>query len=141
MTERGLLIQTGDVVPAYPYLWVWQSRRGEEAGRKDRPVCVAIAIQSADGLTHLALLAITGTTPSADQRAVEIPPHRPPRVQTGLDHRLRIQLRHSGAVVLAGAAGFGPAEAFAEFFEGRAEGVWSDPCERANPRRSALIAA
>lgn len=74
MTERSVSIETGDVVPAYPYLWLWQSQRGEEEGRKSRPVCVAIASQGADGLTHLALLAITGTAPRADQLAVEIPP-------------------------------------------------------------------
>jgi hypothetical protein len=35
---------------------------------------VAIASRGADGLTHLALLAITGTAPRADQLAVDIPP-------------------------------------------------------------------
>ncbi|MEK4035858.1 hypothetical protein WOA01_24030 [Methylocystis sp. IM2] len=35
---------------------------------------MAIASRGADGLTHLALLAITGTAPRPDQLAVEIPP-------------------------------------------------------------------
>jgi len=74
VTERRVPIDTGDIVPAYPYLWRWQSRRGETEGRKSRPVCVAITARSADGLTHLALLAITGAAPRADQSAVEIPP-------------------------------------------------------------------
>ena len=67
-------ISTGDVVPSYPYLWLWQRERGEEEGRKDRPICVAVASRGNDGLTHLALLAITGTHPRVDQLAVEIPP-------------------------------------------------------------------
>ncbi len=66
-------IRTGDVLPRYPYFWRWQQARGEEAGRKGRPVCVAISIKDEAGLTHLALLAITGTEPGADQRAVELP--------------------------------------------------------------------
>jgi hypothetical protein len=74
VTERDASIETGDVVPAYPYLWLRQSWRGEEEGRKRRPVCVTVAIRATDGLTHLALLAITGTPPRAEQRAVEIPP-------------------------------------------------------------------
>jgi hypothetical protein len=67
-------ISWGDVVPSYPYLWLWQRDRGEEEGRKDRPICVAVATRGPDGLTHLALLAITGTSPREDQLAVEIPP-------------------------------------------------------------------
>jgi hypothetical protein len=66
-------ISTGDVVPSYPYLWLWQRERGEEEGRKDRPICVAVSSRGNDGLTHLALLAITGTSPRDDQLAVEIP--------------------------------------------------------------------
>ncbi len=67
-------VSTGDLISSYPYLWLWQRDRGETEGRKDRPVCVALAVRSADGLTHLALLAITGTPPRSDQVAVELPP-------------------------------------------------------------------
>lgn len=74
VTERRASIEIGDVVPAYPYLWLWQRGRGEEEGRKSPPVCVAIVSRGADGLTHLALLAVTGSTPRADQVAVELPP-------------------------------------------------------------------
>ena len=56
----------------YPYLWRWQSERGETAGRKERPVCVALPLVR-DGMTHLFLLAITGTLPGADRIALEIP--------------------------------------------------------------------
>ncbi len=67
-------LSTGEIISAYPYLWLWQRDRFETEGRKERPVCVAVAVKGVDGLTHLALLAITGTPPRADQRAVEIPP-------------------------------------------------------------------
>src|SRR5690349_9809646 len=44
----------------YPYLWRWQRERGETEGRKERPVCIVVAVQNPrDALTHLALLAIT----------------------------------------------------------------------------------
>jgi hypothetical protein len=65
---------TGDIVLAYPYLWRREKDRGEDAGRKDRPVCVAIAMKDPAGLTHMALLAITGSEPTGDQKAVELPP-------------------------------------------------------------------
>ncbi|WP_064709406.1 hypothetical protein [Rhizobium bangladeshense] len=59
---------------SYPYLWAWQQQRGETEGRKQRPVCVVIAIRSAsDGNTHLVLLAITTQPPQAGRIALEIP--------------------------------------------------------------------
>jgi hypothetical protein len=64
---------TGDIVPAYPYLWRREKDRGEDAGRKERPVCVTIAMKDPAGLTHMALLAITGSEPTGDQTAVELP--------------------------------------------------------------------
>ncbi|HLH47871.1 MAG TPA: hypothetical protein VKV96_00910 [Roseiarcus sp.] len=57
----------------YPYLWRWQRERGETEGRKIRPVCVVLAVRSAEGLTHLALLAVSSRPPGADQIAVEAP--------------------------------------------------------------------
>ena len=65
-------LRPGDIV-RYPYLWRWQRDRNETAGRKDRPVCVIVAARGRDGLTHLALLAISSREPSADQGATEIP--------------------------------------------------------------------
>jgi hypothetical protein len=66
-------IETGDIVPSYPYLWRRERDLGEDAGRKPRPVCVAISIKDEAGLTHLALLAITGTEPLPGQESIEIP--------------------------------------------------------------------
>ncbi len=63
----------GDVI-AYPYLWKWQSARGETEGRKTRPVCVVIAVANPrDGLTHLAMLAISSSPPVAEGMALEVP--------------------------------------------------------------------
>jgi hypothetical protein len=59
---------------AYPYLWAWQNERGETEGRKSRPTCVVIAVRGvADGLTHLALLAVTTQPPQPDRTAIEVP--------------------------------------------------------------------
>ena len=40
MTELG----AGDVI-RYPYLWARQHEDGEDAGRKERPVCVVIIVR------------------------------------------------------------------------------------------------
>ena len=70
---RGELLKPGTVI-TYPYLWRWQAERRETEGRKDRPVCVLAALVSRqDGLTHLALLAVSSQPPGSDQRAVEVP--------------------------------------------------------------------
>lgn len=59
---------------AYPYLWAWQQDRGETEGRKIRPTCVVVAVRGAkDGLTHLALLAITTQPPQGGRLALDIP--------------------------------------------------------------------
>ena len=72
MTTSGEL-RSGAIV-SYSYLWKWQRERGETEGRKDRPVCVVIAVRGPqDGLTHLALLAISSRPPQPDQIALEIP--------------------------------------------------------------------
>ena len=58
----------------YPYLWARQQDRGETEGRKSRPTCVVVAVRSAtDGLTHLALLAVTTQPPQSDRTAIEVP--------------------------------------------------------------------
>lgn len=66
------LPSNGSVI-RYPYLWRWQEERGETEGRKERPVCMMLAIPRGEE-THLVLLAISGTPPRSDQTALEIPP-------------------------------------------------------------------
>lgn len=56
----------------FPYLWAWQRNRGETEGRKDRPVCMVLAIPKGNQ-TNLILLAISGSPPRSDQTALEIP--------------------------------------------------------------------
>jgi hypothetical protein len=66
-------LRSGAIIQ-YPYLWRWQRQRGETEGRKERPVCVVIAVRNPrDDLTHLALLAISSRPPGADQTALEVP--------------------------------------------------------------------
>jgi hypothetical protein len=64
-------IESGIIID-YPFLWSWQAERGEDAGRKNRPVCVVLALP-ADGITHLVLLAISGTPPRDGQHTIEVP--------------------------------------------------------------------
>ena len=66
-------LRSGAIV-TYPYLWRWQHERGESEGRKERPVCVVLAVHDPkSGMTHLALLAISSRPPNSDQRAIEVP--------------------------------------------------------------------
>jgi hypothetical protein len=74
-------LRPGDVVQ-YPYLWRRQAEDGETEGRKDRPVCLVLAVRRSD-LTHLALLAITSQPPQPEQKALAIPDLERRRV--GLD--------------------------------------------------------
>ncbi len=68
-----------DALPAgavlrYPYRWLAQSRRGEESGRKDRPVCLVMAVHDPKAdLHHLAFLAISSQPPGPQQETIEIP--------------------------------------------------------------------
>lgn len=79
----GREFRPGEVI-SYPYLWAWQQERGETEGRKQRPVCVVIAIRNAaDGNTHILLLAITTQPPQAGRIALEIPDIE--RRRAGLD--------------------------------------------------------
>lgn len=70
---------TGEVPPqgsviVYPYLWASQRDTGESEGRKDRPVCLLLAIHDpTHDVHHLVLLAISSQPPAPDQIALEIP--------------------------------------------------------------------
>ena len=69
--EMAITLKQGEVVE-YPYLWHWQQERGETGGRKDRPACLALILPK-DGVTHVVLLAVTGTPPGKDRAAIAIP--------------------------------------------------------------------
>lgn len=63
---------TGDVF-LYSYLWSREHERGEESGRKTRPVCVMIIFRDSGGKEATLLFPITSKAPSAQTKAVEIP--------------------------------------------------------------------
>ena len=63
---------TPGTVIRYPYLWRRERDNGEDSGRKDRPVCLTIAVVN-DNLTYLYLLPISSQPPIDGQSALEIP--------------------------------------------------------------------
>ena len=63
---------TPGVVIRYPYLWRREADKGEDAGRKDRPVCLVIAVPM-NSLTWVYLLPISSQPPASGQTAIEIP--------------------------------------------------------------------
>lgn len=69
-TER---FKDGHIVQ-YAYLWKWQRDQGRDEGEKSRPACVTLMFRNEQqNLTHLVILAISGTPPKADQIAIEVP--------------------------------------------------------------------
>jgi hypothetical protein len=73
MTIKSDRFKDGDIV-RYPYLWLWQRDLGRDEGEKDRPACLAMTIKNeTQKLTHLVILAISGTPPTERQNAIEIP--------------------------------------------------------------------
>ena len=67
-----MALKSGDIVTNYSYFWLRQKRAGETEGRKPRPVCVAIAVKTANGETHLALLPISSQPPQRGQHAITL---------------------------------------------------------------------
>jgi len=57
----------------YPYLWLWQAENGETEGRKPRPTLLSAVVPLATDETALYMLPITGTPPTPDRDALEIP--------------------------------------------------------------------
>ena len=55
----------------FHYLWALQKARGEESGRKARPVCLVFKLPAAD--TPLLLFPITTKEPGPERLALEIP--------------------------------------------------------------------
>src|SRR3954465_3759327 len=70
-------------VLSYSYLWAREAERGEESGRKDRPVVVVIAaVVQPDG-TRLFVAPVSHTPPERPADALEIPANV--KKQLGLD--------------------------------------------------------
>lgn len=57
----------------YPYLWKREEKAGEDGGRKTRPTALSAVVPVSEKSTLLYLLPITGTEPTKDQDALEIP--------------------------------------------------------------------
>ena len=55
----------------FHYLWAMQKARGEESGRKARPVCLVFKLPAAD--TSLLLFPITTSEPGLERLVLEIP--------------------------------------------------------------------
>lgn len=68
---------------SYSYLWAGEAAKGEESGRKDRPVVVVIAAMMHGGRTQLLVAPVTHTAPERPADAIEIP--RNVRERLGLD--------------------------------------------------------
>lgn len=67
LPERGSVIR-------YAYLWADEDRRGQEEGRKDRPVVVlALSVRDVEGAVNVLALAVTHTPPSDPDDAVPFP--------------------------------------------------------------------
>ncbi len=96
MTDRP---RGGDVW-RYPYLWAWQSARGEADGRKPRPTAVAVTMFRKDGKTRLVLLAITSQEPDNDRTAMEVPDTEKRRAGLESDTRLWIILDEFNADII-----------------------------------------
>ncbi|WP_270374563.1 hypothetical protein [Marinicauda sp. Alg238-R41] len=80
-------VTTGSVI-GYPYLWRREALAGETAGRKERPVAVAVRLVRPAG-DQLILLAITTRQPSGGA-GVEIPWPEKQRAGLNVDKRLWI---------------------------------------------------
>ena len=72
----------------FHYLWALQKARGDESGRKARPVCLVFKLPAAD--TPLLLFPITTSEPGPDRLALEIP--APERKRAGLPAKCSIIL-------------------------------------------------
>ena len=73
MPPAGLPPPSPGLVIGYSYLWVQESRRGMDEGRKDRPCAIVIASRGEDGDTVVTVAAITHSQPRDPREAIEIP--------------------------------------------------------------------
>lgn len=74
--------EPADVI-SYSYLWAREAAKGEESGRKDRPVVVVIAAISRNDRTQLLVAPLTHAQPEHREDAIEIPSNV--KKQLGLD--------------------------------------------------------
>lgn len=64
--------EPGLVIP-YSYLWRHEHRKGQEEGRKVRPVVIVLVVETPQGGPHVTVAPITHTPPTEAELAVELP--------------------------------------------------------------------
>lgn len=64
-------IPTGSVI-RYSYLWLREKDKGEDSGRKDRPVCVQLVV-ARNGISTALLFPITSQLPAGTTLTLAIP--------------------------------------------------------------------
>ena len=72
-TAPAMIEAQSGLVIRYAYLWARVHQRGEESGRKSRPVCVQILFTGAPGAEKSLLFPITSQSPRPHVRALELP--------------------------------------------------------------------
>jgi mRNA-degrading endonuclease toxin of MazEF toxin-antitoxin module len=73
-----------DVI-SYAYLWSREAEKGEESGRKDRPVVVVLSAIVRKDRTQLLVAPVTHAAPERSDDAIEIPANV--KAQLGLDRQ------------------------------------------------------
>jgi hypothetical protein len=76
----------------YPFLWKSQQTAGETAGRKTRPVCIAVTVAKSDNETVVFILPITTQPPLPSRKFVEVPQIESQRVNLEIHVRKWVML-------------------------------------------------
>ena len=89
------MFEQGDVAE-FHYLWHREAEKGEESGRKPRPVCIVIKTTGNPDVVFL--FPFTSKQPLPGQLALSVPEIECRRIGLGalLDHSRRIQPRRDG---------------------------------------------
>jgi hypothetical protein len=108
------VFEAGEVYE-FSYLWKRQAEEGEESGRKDRPVCLAVT--SGQNPTGLFLFPITSQEPLPGQKAVAIAEIECRRANLNHPSWLVIdELNHTTTDNLVDFVGLAPLGAFSSAF-------------------------
>jgi hypothetical protein len=62
------------LVISYSYLWHYESEKGQDEGRKDRPCVIILATEQADDGMMVTVVPITHRPPADAAIAIELPP-------------------------------------------------------------------
>jgi hypothetical protein len=84
----------------YRYLWRWQKASGETEGRKPRPCCVAIVVQTDAGETMLFVAPITSKPPASGRIGLQVPVTEAKRAKLDQDAPLWVMVDELNADIL-----------------------------------------